>query len=208
MRVSEGKDCLQSMPSESILEQTQSGQTSRGLQDWSPRELIREVREFREIKESSYLFPLLGVRGGVSGNLKAVDKKKRSVNCSRFSFFYCPAGSTLAIAVGVGVARLNTHSLHLRLPLLLHSTLDSACLHIGIGRNLRLDGVPLNHLGERQGNNKKCQDGNTYEDYYNYRRHFTCLKIGWFRAKILFLRDKAQILCETLSKISKKDLCA
>lgn len=79
--------------------------------------------------------------------------------------FYCAAGATLAVAVGIGVARLQAHSLHLGLPLLLHSTLNAEPLHIGIGRYFRLYGVAFEHLSEREGQHKECQDHNTYDDY-------------------------------------------
>ena len=80
--------------------------------------------------------------------------------------FYCSTSATFAIAVGVGVAALQAHSLHLSLPLLLHRALNTACLHVGIGGYFGLDGVPFNHLRKRESYHKKAQNANTYEDNY------------------------------------------
>lgn len=79
--------------------------------------------------------------------------------------FHRRAGRALAIAVGVGGTTLLTHSLELCLPLLLHSALDSASLHIGVGRNLRLYGVSFEYLGHREREDKEAHYDDADDDY-------------------------------------------
>lgn len=78
------------------------------------------------------------------------------------------AGGALTIAIRIGRAPILAHSLKLRLALLLHSTLDTACLHMGIGRNFRLYGVTFENLSERKGHHKKGHYDYTDEYYYEY----------------------------------------
>ena len=85
---------------------------------------------------------------------------------------YCRARTTFAITIGIGVARLQPHSLHLSLAFLLHSTLYSQCLHIGIGGYFGLYGMSFDHLCEREGEHKKAHHTDTYENYYKSCRHF------------------------------------
>ena len=83
----------------------------------------------------------------------------------------CAAGRTLAVALAIGVATLLAHSLELGLAFLLHCALYATLLHMRIGRNLRLNGVPLNHLSEREGYHKESHYGDAYDDDNKYSRH-------------------------------------
>ena len=101
-----------------------------------------------------------------------VGEKKRSVNCSRFSFFYRPAGATFAIAGGVGVASFKPHSLHLCLTLLLHCTLNTSLFHMRVGGYFRLYGMTLEYLCERECQHKKGDNDDAHDDYYENGLHF------------------------------------
>ena len=85
---------------------------------------------------------------------------------------YRCTGTTLAITIGIGIARLQAHSLHLCLAFLLHSALYAEGFHIGIGGYFGLYGVPFDHLCEREGEHKKAHHTDTYENYYKSCRHF------------------------------------
>lgn len=81
---------------------------------------------------------------------------------------YGATGGALTVAVAIGGAAILTHSLELRLSLLLHCALNTSRLHIGIGGDFRLYGVTLENLSETEGHEEEGHNGDTYENYYEY----------------------------------------
>ena len=81
------------------------------------------------------------------------------------------AGAVAAASRGAVVARLVADIL----ARLLHGALDSEALHIGVGRDLGLDVMPLDEERERQCKGEERHGANRYENYKEGVRHILFL---------------------------------
>ena len=127
----------------------------------------------------------------------------RSKIYPRESVFYCATSPTLPITIRISVATLQTHSLHLSLTLLLHSTLNATLFHMRIGGYFRLNIVALEDARERQTQHKKGHNEDARNDYYYYCIHFSWQKFTLFRTKVVNLCDICAFVWEKqLAKVA------